>query len=71
MNRIRSRSGNVSWFDHHLTYLFQHEKLDGEQFKAIMDGTVAADSTPIPAVFPKKEEEPALPDSADDGEVQH
>ena len=52
-------------------YLFQHEKLDGEQFKAIMDGTVAADSTPIPAVFPKKEEEPALPDSADDGEVQH
>ena len=26
MNRIRSRSGNVSWFDHHLTYLFQHEK---------------------------------------------
>ena len=52
-------------------YLFQHEKLDGEQFKAIMDGTMAADSTPIPAVFPKKEEEPALPDSADDGEVQH
>ncbi len=52
-------------------YLFQHEKLDGEQFKAIMDGTVAADSTPIPAVFPKKEEEPALPDSADDGEVKH
>ena len=52
-------------------YLFQHEKLDGEQFKAIMDGTVAADSTPIPAVFPKKEEEPALPDSADDGEVHH
>ena len=32
---------------------------------------MAADSTPIPAVFPKKEEEPALPDSADDGEVQH
>ena len=26
MNRIRSRSGNVSWFDHHLTYRFQHEK---------------------------------------------
>ena len=52
-------------------YLFQHEKLDGEQIKAIMDGTMAADSTPIPAVFPKKEEEPALPDSADDGEVQH
>ena len=52
-------------------YLFQHEKLDGEQFKAIMDGTVAVDSTPIPAVFPKKEEEPALPDSAADGEVQH
>ena len=52
-------------------YLFQHEKLDGEQFKAIMDGTMAADSTPILAVFPKKEEEPALPDSADDGEVQH
>lgn len=26
MNRIRSRSSNVSWFDGHLTYLFQHEK---------------------------------------------
>ena len=26
MNRIRSRSSNVSWFDRHLTYLFQHEK---------------------------------------------
>ena len=26
MNRIRSRSSNVSWFDRNLTYLFQHEK---------------------------------------------
>lgn len=26
MNRVRSRSRNVSWFDRHLTFLFQHEK---------------------------------------------
>ena len=26
MNRIRSRSSNVSWFDRNLNYLFQHEK---------------------------------------------
>lgn len=26
MNRRRSRSGNVSWFDNSLTYLFQHDR---------------------------------------------
>lgn len=26
MNRVRSQSGNVSWFDKSLTYLFQHER---------------------------------------------
>lgn len=26
MNRLRSRSSNVNWFDRNLTYLFQHEK---------------------------------------------
>lgn len=26
MNRLRSHSSNVNWFDGHLTYLFQHEK---------------------------------------------
>ena len=48
-------------------YLFQHEKLDGEQFKAIMDGTKVVDATPIPAVFSEKEKKSALPE----GEVGH
>ncbi|MCI8659483.1 MAG: cell wall hydrolase [Lachnospiraceae bacterium] len=26
MNRVRSRSGNVSWFDRSLTFLFQHDR---------------------------------------------
>lgn len=29
-------------------YLFQHEKLDGDMFKAIMEGREPVDSTPIP-----------------------
>ncbi len=62
----QNKSANVSF-----TFTKTTELPDGKDVVAIMDGTMAADSTPIPAVFPKKEEEPALPDSADDGEVQH
>ncbi len=43
-------------------YLFEHEKLDGETFKAIMEGTKMVDATPIPAV-PDKPAEDALPSS--------
>ncbi len=37
-------------------YLFTHEKLDGETFKAIMDGTKMVDSTPIPPMPDKPAE---------------
>ena len=46
-------------------YLFLHEKLDGDKFKAIMDGTEPVDSTPIPAVTEKK------PEREEDGEVHN
>lgn len=45
-------------------YLFHHEKLDGEQFKAIMEGREPVDSTPIPAIPEPQEPGGGLPAEA-------